>query len=396
MKKNIIKFTYVGFLIASFIFSVIYTLSLTNSSQVFAEDADTSFNSSCTVTEDLDITVQFPDSRKLFAGQTVAYEIKQPEDTEYKTGAVLGKKSNGSNADPLGTNQVIYNYRIYLWNGQDDPQSGSVYKLIADGVIRPEEDRVGEFTIPKPINAGDYGSAGNYDLRFVIDDKVRNCSNFQIEDYNFDIAETEGIVITPDTNNVKKGDTASIKVKFFDLEGQTYKVYIDQNTDDHLKGSGTVPDDNVPVTVEWDTGGTDTGSHTIIVEVYPGVLGTNNNHTEYKVTVAEVATNDSDAKAVSVSGLNNFNIKNLLNTCSSKKDLDQILCMVTTLISWLLDISAVVAFIMILYASIIYLTSYGEESKAELAKKTLLWSVIGVIVIGVAIGIMKIIESIFQ
>lgn len=46
-----------------------------------------------------------------------------------------------------------------------------------------------------------------------------------------------------------------------------------------------------------------------------------------------------------------------------------------------LDLAGVVAIIMILWSSITYATSYGEESKAEIAKKTLTWSVIGLIVI---------------
>jgi len=40
-----------------------------------------------------------------------------------------------------------------------------------------------------------------------------------------------------------------------------------------------------------------------------------------------------------------------------------------------------VAFFFILYASFLYLTSYGDESKAESAKKTLIWSIIGLAVV---------------
>ena len=40
-----------------------------------------------------------------------------------------------------------------------------------------------------------------------------------------------------------------------------------------------------------------------------------------------------------------------------------------------------VAFFFILYASFLYLTSYGDESKAENAKKTLIWSIIGLAVV---------------
>ena len=40
-----------------------------------------------------------------------------------------------------------------------------------------------------------------------------------------------------------------------------------------------------------------------------------------------------------------------------------------------------IAFFYILYASFIYMTSYGDESKAETAKKTLIWALVGLAVI---------------
>ena len=49
-----------------------------------------------------------------------------------------------------------------------------------------------------------------------------------------------------------------------------------------------------------------------------------------------------------------------------------------------LDLAGMVGFIMILYASILYVISFGDESKAETAKKTLLWSIIGMIAVASA------------
>ena len=46
------------------------------------------------------------------------------------------------------------------------------------------------------------------------------------------------------------------------------------------------------------------------------------------------------------------------------------------------DFSFVLVSIMILYSSFLYMTSLGEEAKAETAKKTLIWSIVGFIVIG--------------
>ena len=74
-------------------------------------------------------------------------------------------------------------------------------------------------------------------------------------------------------------------------------------------------------------------------------------------------------------------------------NLESITCTVGNAIKLIFDIAGVLAFIMILYASIIYLTSYGEESRVEMAKKTLIWSVVGVIVIILAKSVLLIIAN---
>lgn len=74
-------------------------------------------------------------------------------------------------------------------------------------------------------------------------------------------------------------------------------------------------------------------------------------------------------------------------------DLSSITCTVTNAINLIFDIAGIIAFIMIIYSSIIYLTSYGEESRIEMAKKTLIWSVVGVIVILLAKSVLIIITK---
>lgn len=46
-----------------------------------------------------------------------------------------------------------------------------------------------------------------------------------------------------------------------------------------------------------------------------------------------------------------------------------------------LNIAGIIAIAMILYSSFLYLSSFGEESKAETAKKTLIWAAVGALVI---------------
>lgn len=73
----------------------------------------------------------------------------------------------------------------------------------------------------------------------------------------------------------------------------------------------------------------------------------------------------------------------------------QIVDSISDVIKLALDFAGVVAVIMILYSSVLLMTSYGEESKAENAKKTLLWTVIGLIVIILARFIVSIVKKSF-
>lgn len=51
------------------------------------------------------------------------------------------------------------------------------------------------------------------------------------------------------------------------------------------------------------------------------------------------------------------------------------------IIAILLNVAIIVGVIMILYAAFTYASSFGDESKAETAKKTLIWSAVGTIVV---------------
>lgn len=58
----------------------------------------------------------------------------------------------------------------------------------------------------------------------------------------------------------------------------------------------------------------------------------------------------------------------------------------------IIDIAGVVAFIMIMYGGILYMTAMGQEAKIETAKKTLIWSIVGLVLVllsRVIIGLLK-------
>lgn len=58
-----------------------------------------------------------------------------------------------------------------------------------------------------------------------------------------------------------------------------------------------------------------------------------------------------------------------------------------------LNLAVIVGVIMILYSAFLYVSSFGEEAKAETAKKTLLWSVIGTIAVFLARVIVDIVDK---
>lgn len=68
---------------------------------------------------------------------------------------------------------------------------------------------------------------------------------------------------------------------------------------------------------------------------------------------------------------------------------------VENIITLALDFAGVVAVIMILYSAVLLMTAYGEESKAESAKKTLLWTIVGLAVMILAKVIISVIITSF-
>lgn len=79
-----------------------------------------------------------------------------------------------------------------------------------------------------------------------------------------------------------------------------------------------------------------------------------------------------------------YTIKDLLgfdSNTATEVGLGQISIIISNVTNLALDLVGLLSFIMILYSSITYLISYGDESKAETAKKTLIWSVIGLSVV---------------
>jgi len=86
-------------------------------------------------------------------------------------------------------------------------------------------------------------------------------------------------------------------------------------------------------------------------------------------------------------------ISDVLPEGDPSMSLGQILGFVEGIIKFALDFAGILAVIMILYSAFRYVTAFGEESKAESAKKTLLWAIIGLAVISLSAIIKNLVQK---
>lgn len=85
-------------------------------------------------------------------------------------------------------------------------------------------------------------------------------------------------------------------------------------------------------------------------------------------------------------------LKDITSKAGTNADLSTVVDALNFAIKTALALAGVVGVIMIMYASVLYVISFGDESKAETAKKTLLWSIIGVIVVALAWSIVYFVD----
>ena len=90
----------------------------------------------------------------------------------------------------------------------------------------------------------------------------------------------------------------------------------------------------------------------------------------------------------------NKTLKDLLgNTNMANADLHTVQQTIINITNYVVKLGGVIAFIMILYSSFMYATSFGEESKAETAKKSLIWSIVGTIIVTCFALIMRLVNQ---
>lgn len=80
----------------------------------------------------------------------------------------------------------------------------------------------------------------------------------------------------------------------------------------------------------------------------------------------------------------NYVIPKVDTTDPTKVDWNSIIKFLLDVISLLINFAGVLAFLLIVYAALMYAFAYGDESKVETAKKTITWALIGLLMVGVA------------
>lgn len=90
-----------------------------------------------------------------------------------------------------------------------------------------------------------------------------------------------------------------------------------------------------------------------------------------------------------------INLSTLLQGDPTGFDLDTAFQAAERLIGIAVSFAAIVGFVMIIWASILYVTSVGDENKAETAKKTLIWSIAGTFIVSLAGFIVDLVDRFF-
>jgi|SRR5690348_11847158 hypothetical protein len=63
------------------------------------------------------------------------------------------------------------------------------------------------------------------------------------------------------------------------------------------------------------------------------------------------------------------------------------------IVNWLLSLVGIVAVIFIVYGGLLYITSQGDEKKAEAGKRVVIFAVIGLIIIGISAVVVNFVLS---
>ena len=86
-----------------------------------------------------------------------------------------------------------------------------------------------------------------------------------------------------------------------------------------------------------------------------------------------------------------WNMPNVPNGLPNKA-LDEVIMDIT---DWVLGFAGIIAILVIVYGGLLYLTSAGNEDQMEKGKKTLMWGILGLVIIGISYAIVYVIVDVW-
>lgn len=89
---------------------------------------------------------------------------------------------------------------------------------------------------------------------------------------------------------------------------------------------------------------------------------------------------------------NTNNLLDILGVGGTEVNFESIYKLIISAIKLATALAGIVGFVMFIYASILYVLSMGDDSKAETAKKTIIWSLIGLAVVAAATFIVNFVD----
>ncbi len=162
-------------------------------------------------------------------------------------------------------------------------------------------------------------------------------------------------------------------------------------------------------TYTWDTqaAGSSPGYHYITVHI----LNTNTgdvvqpvkilleNHLAYYLNAASEPTPTPSGGTISPSPTNtassgSFNLGNLGTFVFSIKNVKDTKSLIAIVINYMLSFMGLLAVVALLYSGVMYITAGADPAKAELAKKNILWAIIGIVIVLLSVTIVNFVINI--
>lgn len=89
-------------------------------------------------------------------------------------------------------------------------------------------------------------------------------------------------------------------------------------------------------------------------------------------------------------------IADILSNGGADANFRTVILAIIATINLALYLAGSVGFIMIIYSSILYIGSFGDDAKVETAKKTLTWSIVGLVVVALSTIVVNFVDTALQ